>query len=474
MRNTEEIKCRICGIEREKDKNFHVKDRLCNRHWQQIKRHGKPQDFNVMMPVSKEPMSDSCAVCGDKNSSKYYRWNKSGNYQGKTLCNKHYLQMIRHGNIIDTAQSTHIGRHKWTPVEDLKLENLYKIGMSLEDIANKMNMRYAMINSRSSYLKLGDKYMRHNNTKFKAEYQNYEWCYDRYITQGKSHREMAEECGASLRVIQKWCSEIHRLNSWTYRKFKELTPIQYQIIMFGTLGDGHIDKREDQPMYIESHAEDEKEYVFWKYSKLKDLCNFEPKRYEASYSNFGTEKIYLCQPYYRFETRIINQLKEIRSMKRINKIEQLNDFGLSLHVLDDGSRRDLWDLCLAEYSQEEIDKYIDICKSRFNLNCHQKKDKRYITFDSKSSRKLDEIIMSNLPNDLDVIKKKITENNNIRKESSSIYVILNNTKTGLSSYCKSNNFPYVKIRDFLRENEISEITDTGLSEILSEVLSNEI
>ena len=223
-----------------------------------------------------------------------------------------------------------------------------------------MNMRIGMISSRSSYLKLGDKYMRSNNPKFKAPYQDYDWCYERYINKGMSHQEMADECGASLRVIQKWCCEIHKLNARTFKENKEMTDKQYQIILFGTLGDGHIDKRENQPLYIESHAIDEKEYLFWKYDQLKDLCNSPPKYYKEIYSQFGTDKYYLCQPYYRVETRIINQLKEIREMARIDKINRLNEFGLSLHVLDDGNRRDHWQLCLAEYSQEEIDLYIKI------------------------------------------------------------------------------------------------------------------
>ena len=149
-----------------------------------------------------------------------------------------------------------------------------------------------------------------------------------------------------------------RYPKWTFKKEKTISDIQYQIILFGTLGDGHIDKREDQPIYIESHAIDEKDYCFWKYEQLKDLCNSPPKYYPATYNTFGSDKKYYCLPYYRFETRIINQLKEIRSMKRMNKIEQLNILGLVLHVLDDGNRGDLWNLCLAEYTQEEIDTYI--------------------------------------------------------------------------------------------------------------------
>lgn len=64
-----------------------------------------------------------------------------------------------------------------------------------------------------------------------------------------------------------------------------------------------------------------------------------PKYYKESYTNFG-DKTYKCLPSYRFETRIVNQLKEIREMPRLEKINMLNELGLVLHVLDDGCRRD--------------------------------------------------------------------------------------------------------------------------------------
>ena len=461
------VKCSICGLSSEYDKNFHKKSKLCNRHWTQIKRNGKPTNTDMVVPEEIKRLTNCCSVCGDTESIKYYIWHQKGELYGKELCNKHYCQMIKHGYLLDDSRSDHKKRYKWSKQDDMILEELYKKGLSFEDIGKKMHMNTGMINSRSSYLKLGDKYMRSNNPKFKAPYQDYDWCYQRYIINGMTHKEMADECGASLRVIQKWCSEIHKLNGWTFKNNKKLSDIQYQIILFGTLGDGHIDKRETQPLYVESHAIDEKDYVFWKYEQLKDLCGSPPKYYKETYNNFGTDKKYLCQPFYRFETRIINQLKEIRDMPRIEKINQLNEFGLCLHVLDDGCRNNTWQLCLAEYTNEEIILYIKLCKERFDLNCWQSKDTRYINFDANSSRKIDELILRNLPNDLDIIKKKILNNSNITEANKYVFVITKDNKIGLNTYCRSHKIPYKKAKNITNENNLSEIEESVLLEFIN-------
>ena len=232
------------------------------------------------------------------------------------------------------------------------------------------------------------------------------------------------------------------------------------------MGDGHIDKRPDQPIYIESHSEGEKDYLFWKYKELKDLCNSEPKYHKEAFYNFGTDKEYLCQPFYRFETRIINQLKEIREMSRYDKINQLNEFGLCLHVLDDGYRGDVWELCLAEYTEEEINLYIRLCKQRLDLICLQKKDDRYISFDAKSSRKIDDLILQIMPKELDIVKKKILNNTKIPNPAKYVYVISNDEKIGLNSYCRSHNIPYKKAKSITDANNLTQVEEAVLLNLL--------
>lgn len=52
-----------------------------------------------------------CAVCGDTESSRYYRWNHEGELEGKMLCGKHYNEMLKMVKSL-TLQCLSILNHK--------------------------------------------------------------------------------------------------------------------------------------------------------------------------------------------------------------------------------------------------------------------------------------------------------------------------------------------------------------------------
>lgn len=300
-----------------------------------------------------------------------------------------------------------MGKRTWTDEQIEQLKEMYLRGDKIKDIAQELNRTEYAIKSKILYYGLDKLSTRKNNINFKAVYQDYDWCYERFINLGMNMHQMAEEAKCSFRVMQKWCSEKYRLNEFTFKSKKKLSTKQKELIMFGLLGDGHIDRRENEPMYIESHAENQKDYLYWKYSILKDLCNHEPTYYSERDKIFNG-KSYHCQASYRLNTRTIDDLINIRNMKRIEIINLLNNFGISIHMLDDGYRdASSWELCLAEYSQDEIELYMNICKEKLGLYCHQETDSRYIRFNANSSKKIDKIILENVPNDLDIIQYKI-------------------------------------------------------------------
>lgn len=283
-----------------------------------------------------------------------------------------------------------------------------------------------------------------NDARFKAIYQNYDWCYQKFIIEGLNHDEMAKEVNCSKRVIEKWCTEKHKLTQKYRQIHKQLNNIQNDLIIGSMLGDGHIDKRETQPMFIVSHAEDQKDYLFWKYDILKDLCNTPPVEKPEAIRYFS-EKGYLCQKQYRFCTRIYDCLKSYRSMSYKDLLKLMNKFSFCIWMLDDASRdRSNWILCIAEYTQEEISYAIKIFENRFDLNAWQQKDKRYVVFDSNSSRKIDNIMLKNIPNNLDIIQNKII-NNNTTKSPKRILINIEEKDILLSDYCKENNLNYSKI-----------------------------
>lgn len=296
---------------------------------------------------------------------------------------------------------------------------------------------------------------------FKAIYQNYDWCYQKFIIEGLNHQEMADECGATKRVIEKWCTEKHRLTQKFRQKNKQLTQMQRDLIIGSMLGDGHIDRRETQPIFIVSHAENQKDYLFWKYEIVKDLCNIPPsyhKEKEIKHFKIGN---YIAQPYYRISTRIHDCFIEIREMNVKELIDNLNELSFSVLMLDDGCRTDLWSYCIAPYTEEEKEYMIKIFKEKFNIDGYiRESDNRYMWFNAVNSKKIDSIILNNIPNDLDIIKDKILNNDKIHKLSNYRKVLMNDgSQLGLSMFCKRNHISTCK-RD-RSYNIVIELYDKG-------------
>lgn len=307
-------------------------------------------------------------------------------------------------------------RHRWTQEEVNSVYTMYQSGMSIKEIANQFGMSTGQIYSifRHHNLELEVRFT--NDYRFEAPYQSYEWCYQRYVVERKTYEEMAEEANTKPRTIQKWCSEKHRLNRRTLRKELHLTNKQKELIMFSLLGDGHISKREQEPLFIVSHAINQKDYLFWKYEVLKNVCNNPPQLYTDAISNFNTDKKYYCQDFYRFNTKILDELIPIRNMSRSEIITQLNEFGLSIYFLDDGCHsKGFWKLCYAAFTKDEKELYRKTLKEKFNIEAHIRKDERYIGFNKIDSQKICNIILRNIPNDLDIIKYKILKDDSHAK-----------------------------------------------------------
>jgi hypothetical protein len=118
-------------------------------------------------------------------------------------------------------------------------------------------------------------------------------------------------------------------------------------------------------------------------------------------------------------------------MSNTELLNNMNDLSFSIWMLDDGYRSvNNWQLCIAEYTPEETELIIKILKNKYNINAYLKKDIRYLGFIADDSRIIDEIILKNIPNNLDVIKYKITENN-IRNKQKIVSININNEEKTL-------------------------------------------
>ena len=94
----EELKCKVCGKLASEDSHFYKTKLLCNRHYIQMYRHGKIISEEEIISKSNK----TCDICGySANDYRFNVWHNKDEYQGKTVCGKHYHQLRQHGFIID-------------------------------------------------------------------------------------------------------------------------------------------------------------------------------------------------------------------------------------------------------------------------------------------------------------------------------------------------------------------------------------
>lgn len=243
-------------------------------------------------------------------------------------------------------------------------------------------------------------------------YKDKDWLFHEVIELNKKADQIAKENGWTPRVVKKWMG-ILGINNNSYKNMKKLSDKQKELISFSLLGDGCIATND---IFIVSHSIKQKDYLFWKYYLLKDLCNKEPSYYAGQQKIIRGKEVF-TQPCYRFGTKKITELGEIRNKPISEIINSLNNFGISIWFLDDGYRGSDWELCVASYTEEEK----QLILSKFNQlgfpSAHLGNyDPRYLYFSANDSRKIDEVILEEIPNELDIIKYKILENDKIKPE----------------------------------------------------------
>ena len=234
-------------------------------------------------------------------------------------------------------------------------------------------------------------------------YQDKEWLTKQCIELNKTNKQISQENGWTERVVMKWV-DLYGLHKRNYKKLKSLDFLQREIIIGSIVGDGHIAKNNS---FIISHCESQKDYLYWKYEILQSVCLTPPSYYPSTIKKMGGKE-YCCQPSYRFNTRLLDELGEINSIPVIEIINNLSELQFSIWMLDDGSRQEYrWQLCLAPYSDEEKTAFVKKMgewglSPKFHMG-----DDRYADFCVHDARKIDKIILRHLPEDLDIIQDKI-------------------------------------------------------------------
>lgn len=77
---------------------------LCHRHYLQLKRHGEITKIEKDIKIK----DFRCDICQDEKSRKYHIWTKDGKFKNKTLCSKHYYQLrYYNGELKDPTPQKH-------------------------------------------------------------------------------------------------------------------------------------------------------------------------------------------------------------------------------------------------------------------------------------------------------------------------------------------------------------------------------
>ena len=99
-------KCTVCGKYAKDDSHFYHNKMLCNRHYIQMYRHGKILSIEELN--KKIRLEDRiCAVCGDKENYQYRVYKKYGSeFDNCVVCGKHYVQLLKlNGVVADRVMS---------------------------------------------------------------------------------------------------------------------------------------------------------------------------------------------------------------------------------------------------------------------------------------------------------------------------------------------------------------------------------
>ena len=88
-----------------------------------------------------------------------------------------------------------MGGKVWTKNQEEQLKEMYLNGTDPKDIAKKLDRTENAVYTKAYKLGISSIIIKPNNPKFKAVYQDYDWCYERYINRGMTMQEMADEAG---------------------------------------------------------------------------------------------------------------------------------------------------------------------------------------------------------------------------------------------------------------------------------------
>lgn len=194
-----------------------------------------------------------------------------------------------------------------------------------------------------------------------------------------------------------------------HNKEVNINPIQHQVLLGGWLGDGRFKLNgRHNVQYSECHALGEADYLRWKYQSLGELTEnstiYDKNQNDCRFSDAK-----------EFTTLTTPSLLPYKQMTRLEVINELDELGLIIHLLDDGwfaysnKERTKGRFCITTYNwtDEERQALIDQWYDKTGVRFYEHGIKRVnLGASSQENEKLFAIVARYFPLSLDIIKKK--------------------------------------------------------------------
>jgi len=181
------------------------------------------------------------------------------------------------------------------------------------------------------------------------------------------------------------------------------------------LGDGALIQRTiNHNTYIcFKHAENQYEYLKWKYSFL--LKNGVIRNKTIRKRNFTKGQLDSWQDQYYFSTISLKEFNYFKKITNNEAIHLLDEFSLSIWILDDGGfYGNACTIGCARFSKKEREELVRILKTKFDLDSYsyehpEGKTRGYVRIRSTEYKKVKCIVFKNIDKNIDVIKYKFKE-----------------------------------------------------------------
>ena len=182
-----------------------------------------------------------------------------------------------------------------------------------------------------------------------------------------------------------------------------------QILLSGILGDGRFKKNgKHNVIYSECHSLGEAEYLEWKFNKLKELTE-NTVIYDKNTNNDSND----AKEFTTLTTPSLIPYLDLKNNKDF-VIEQLDELGLLLHLLDDGwfstytcGKNGRFNICTYSMTSNQRNLLIKQWKEKCNIEFKEYGIKRVeLGASSTENIKIFNLAMKYFNKDIDIIKKK--------------------------------------------------------------------